>query len=332
MVGDRDLLVDAVGERRLVDMFMELFGGGVGILPHPDDAVAVRIGGEVVVLKADSFVASTDMPPRMSYYDVGWKSVVMNVSDLAAKGAQPRYFLSSIGIPRGFKVRDALDINRGIRDAAAEYGVSVLGGDVGECGDLVVSGFMVGSAPDGVLIPRRGAKPGDLLAVTGCFGLTYAALKTFMMGLNVGEDLQEAFEKALFRPQVNVSVGLALAASGSVSSSIDSSDGLLECMLELQRVNNVGFIVEELPVCEGVRLFAGQFGFDILDLVFRGGEEYELVVTLRPEGLDKALMAVRAAGGDLKVIGSVVEDPRIFCKVDGRVVELKGEGFRHFRK
>ncbi|WEU40857.1 MAG: thiamine-phosphate kinase [Candidatus Odinarchaeum yellowstonii] len=329
---DKDVTVSGVGERRLVDLFMELLGeSDVNLLPHPDDAVAVRFGDKLLVFKTDMFVASTDMPPKMSFYEVGWKTVIMNISDLASKGAVPLYFLSSIGMPGSFKLKDSLDLLKGIREAASEYGVKVLGGDLGECKELVVAGFLIGSSPSGRLIPRKGAEPGDMLAVTGCFGLTAAALKTFMRHLKVDVELENIFRKALFKPAAKVKEGLALANCKGVSSCIDSSDGLLESLLELGKVNNVGFIVEDVPVCELIEGFAGEYGFNILDLVFRGGEEYELVATIRPENVEEVLKTVRETGGELKIIGRVIKEPRIFCDYKGERIELKNRGYEHFK-
>ncbi len=324
--------LSSIGERELVDLFMNLIGvSDANLLPHPDDAVAVRFSGGVLVFKTDMFVASTDMPPMMRYYDAGWKTVVMNVSDVISKGANPLYFIYSMGVPRSFKLKDALEVVKGIRDSADVYGMKVLGGDLGECRELVISGFIVGSCPSGRLMPRRGAKPGDLLAVTGCFGLTSAALKTFMQGLQVDGELIQIFKDALFKPKAKVKEALALAESSAVTSSIDSSDGLLESLLELAKINKVGFIVEDLPVCVEVKNFAIRFGLNLEDLVFKGGEEYELVVTLKPLELENAIKAVKNVGGELKVIGRVIDEPGIFYEGKQGRVELKGGGYEHFK-
>ncbi|MHA1753899.1 MAG: AIR synthase related protein, partial [Candidatus Odinarchaeia archaeon] len=91
MVKLEELLIKDIGERQLVDLIQDVIGEGKGLnlLPHPEDASAVKLKNGVFVLGVDSFVASTDMPPKMAFYDVGWKSAIMNFSDLAAKGAQP---------------------------------------------------------------------------------------------------------------------------------------------------------------------------------------------------------------------------------------------------
>jgi len=136
----------------------------------------------------------------------------------------------------------------------------------------------------------------------------------------------------MFKPSARVKEGLALANCKGVSSCIDSSDGLLESLLELGKVNNVGFIVEEVPVCELIGDFAEEYGFNILDLVFRGGEEYELVVTIRPENVEEVLKAVREAGGELKIIGRVIKEPHVFCNYKGKRIELRNRGFEHFKK
>jgi len=324
--------VSEIGERRLVELISSVLGvSDLNLLPHPDDAVAFKFEDKVVVAKTDAFVKSTDMPPGMTFYQAGWKTVVMNVSDFAAKGAVPKFFLTALCVPRDFKVKGIVDIMQGIKDAASQYDVTVLGGDTGEAAELVIAGFMIGTAKESYLVSRKGVSPGDLLAVTGDFGYTGAALKVLIDGLEAPPDLSKCFKDALFNPKARLKEGQALAKSGAVSACIDSSDGLLASLRELMHVNRVGFVITKLPFKPEVAEFAKINNISIEELVLNGGEEYELVLTVKPDKLECALKHVKEVGGNLYVIGKAIEEPKIVIKKDGEEEEIKGEGYQHFK-
>ena len=171
-----------VGERAVVEGILKLLSPcPKEALPIGDDASALSLGnGLALVVKADMLVASTDVPPGMSNQQIGRKVVTMNFSDLAAMGAKPTGILVSLGLPRNFRVGEALDIMRGLVSEAREYGACTMGGDTGEASDLVISCAVLGICQKRRLIKRSGAKPGDYVAVTGFFGKTASGLKILM--------------------------------------------------------------------------------------------------------------------------------------------------------
>jgi len=327
-----DVTLRELGERKLTDMIAAVLGKArLDILPYPEDAVAVVLGDKILVLEVDSFVASTDMPPQMSYYQAGYKTAVMNISDLAAKGATPYYLLTSLCLPPDTLAKDVVELMNGVKDAAEEYGVEVLGGDVNRSEGLVINGFAVGLIERRKIMFRKGCLPGDLLAVTGDFGLTSAALKILLDNADASEDFRKRAFEAFFKPKARVREGHELADTGAITASIDSSDGLLESLRELIRVNGFGFIIEELPIAEGVKEFAEENNIPVEDLVLRGGEEFELVVTVNHEELDIAQEAINRVGGSLRVIGKVILDSKILLKKGDETVEVEGGGYEHFR-
>ncbi|MFX1597588.1 MAG: thiamine-phosphate kinase [Promethearchaeota archaeon] len=324
--------ISEVGERNLIEIMMSVLKpSSSNLLPHPDDAAAVRLGERVVVLKTDTFVGSTDMPPQMTLSQAGWKSVIMNVSDLAAKGVKPKYFLTSLCVPRTSTVNDVLEITKGIDAATSTYDIEVLGGDTNESRDIVITGILVGEAEEDELMSRRGVVPGDLLAVTGAFGYTGAGLATLMKGFEVPQKIKEPILNAVLKPRAPLAEGLALARSHAVSSCIDSSDGLLVSLSELMTVNQIGFLIEDLPVGSEVIKFAEIFKENLEDLVLSAGEEYELVFTFPSSSLKRVKRAISSVGGTFQIIGKAIAEKRIVLRRNEDIIEMQPGGYEHFK-
>jgi thiamine-monophosphate kinase len=276
-------------------------------------------------------VGKTDVPKGMSLWQAARKAVVMNVSDFAAKGVEPKAALVSLGLPRGLLRRDIDEIARGLNAGAREYGAFVVGGDTGEASDLVVAVSLFGTTRREKLMLRGGAKCGDVVAVTGLFGKSAAGLRFLLNGCVAAEDLREALVGAVFMPHARLKEGLALADSGAVSASIDSSDGLAWCLHELCIMSGVGFVLNSIPVADEVRRFAEVNGLDALDLSLYGGEEYELVVTVKPKLWSDAEAAVEAVGGRLFPIGKAVRSKQVALDLDGRKRVVEARGWEHFK-
>ncbi|MDP7208227.1 MAG: AIR synthase related protein, partial [Candidatus Bathyarchaeota archaeon] len=165
--------VGEIGERALIDLMLRWITPMTGMpLPFWDDAMAIDLGDDrAVVLNTDMLVWDTDVPQGMTPYQAARKAVVMNFSDLGAKGVQPQGFMASLGIPRDLEVEAVEEMARGFDVGAREYGGYVIGGDTNEASDIIISGTALGIARKDTLIKREGTKPGDILATTGPFGL-----------------------------------------------------------------------------------------------------------------------------------------------------------------
>jgi thiamine-monophosphate kinase len=289
-------------------------------------------GGRLAVLKADMLVGKTDVPCGMSLWQAARKAVVMNVSDFAAKGVQPLAVLVSLGLQAGIPKRDVVEIARGLNAGAREYGAYVVGGDTGESSDLIVSVSLFGVGEKKTLMLRGGAEVGDVVAVTGLFGKTSAGLKALKGEAKASADLRKALVKSVLMPRARLSEGLALAKSGAVSASVDSSDGLAWSLYELARASRVGFVLDKLPVAGGVEEFARVNRLSLFDLVFYGGEEYELVVTIKPDLFVKAQRGVAKVGGCLIPVGKAVGDKGVFYVSGDGKRRVEARGYEHFRQ
>lgn len=322
-----------LGERKII----EIIKNRLDVMPDMpvsfgDDVSAVAIDEiRIAVLKTDMLVGATDVPRDMSLWQAARKAVVMNVSDFAAKGVQPIAALVSVGLPESLVRRDIDEIARGLNTAARQYGAYVIGGDTGEASDLIISISLFGTTERKKLMLRSGAKPGDIVAVTGFFGKTAAGLRLLMDGYAASHDLLDVLLSSVYMPQARLKEGLALSGSHAVSGSTDSSDGLAWCLHEIARMSGVGFSISGLPIADEVRRFAEFNRLDAFELALYGGEEYELVVTVNPRLWSDAEVAVEGVGGRLLPIGKVTRNRHVILDVDGEKRVIEARGYEHFK-
>ena len=319
---------DELGERKIIDIILEQLQSMPNMpIPFGDDVSAVEIGeGKLIIVKTDMLVGKTDMPRQMSVQQAARKAVIMNISDLAAKGIKPEGLMAAVGIPRGFKKRDIVEIGKGLNQGAREYEAYILGGDTSEASDLIISVAAFGIGEKGQLVLRSGAKPGDIVAVTGLFGKTAAGLRILLKNLKAPGGLKNTLVESVLNPHARLKEGLALTAIGALTASIDSSDGLAWSLHELSQASNVGFIVDRLPLAEEATQFAELHGFDPVELCLYGGEEYELVVTVKPEKWQRACRRV-----PLIRIGKVTKEKDMILKQGKKTLPIEARGWEHFK-
>jgi thiamine-monophosphate kinase len=329
--------VSQLGERGVIDLIWSVIkkeGGSKSlkelVLPPSDDASAVRLeDGRYLVLKTDMFVKHTDAPKGMHHRQMGAKAVTINISDLAAKGAYPFAFLFSLGLPKNYNESNVRSLISGINAAARQYGAPILGGDVGEARDLIVAGFAAGFSRHPV--KRSGAHIGDIVAVTGPFGDTAAAYKILLEGLKAPQPLRKTLCRSVFEPRARLEVGVALVDSGLVTSSMDSSDGLAFTLNELAIASNVGLIIDNPPISKSALQFASLHKLSAEDLALFGGEEYEIVVTVKKGGWDTVLNAAKNVGGNLIRIGEVISGKKVVMIKGSKEVPIPARGWEHLK-
>jgi thiamine-monophosphate kinase len=324
---------EKLGERKII----QIIQGYLDLMPKMpipfgDDVSACNIGnGNLAILKTDMLVSKTDVPPGMTLWQAARKAVVMNISDFAAKGVKPKAMLVSLGLPKNMEEKDIKEIAEGLNAGAREYNAYVIGGDTGEASDLVISLSLFGTAAKNEVILRSGARPGDILAVTGSFGKTSAGLKILLRNLDIQEKLREVLVESVLLPRARLREGLALRRSGAVSAAIDSSDGFAWSLHELARASNIGFAVDELPIAREAERFAEDNHIDPVDLALYGGEEYEIVLTARPSLWAAAEKAVLRVGGQLLQIGRVTAKKTVLFEINGKKSVIEPRGYEHFK-
>lgn len=320
-----------LGELKIIQILERSLGESRrAVVGFGDDVSAIRLpDGKVAVLKTDMLVGSTDVPPGMTMRQVASKAVVANVSDLAAKGVRPIAGLVALGLPSNLTRKDVQSIASGLSSTAKHYGFPLVGGDTNESKDLTISIVLLAVTHKRQLILRSTAKVGDIVAVSGEFGSTAAGLKALLRHRMRPDRLPRPLYRAVYTPRAELELGLRLAASGALTASIDSSDGLAWSLHELSRASGVGIDIDRIPVSKAAVEFAARYHYDPNDLALYGGEEYHLVVTVKRE---RYTTAQRAARGRLKPIGIVTRKPvRVHFRQAERKFSIAMRGWEHFK-
>ena len=270
-------------------------------LPHAGDDAAVVDG---TVITTDMLHERTDFPPGTTRYTAGWRAVGASLSDVAAMGADATAAVA-VYADETFDP-DALDaFVSGAVDDCAAVDAEYVGGDLDTHAEFTTATTAIGSVTEAGTVPRSGARPGDLLCVTGEWGRSAAALRLFERpdtDASADSDVDRAND--LFRFTPRVADGLAL--SGRATAMMDSSDGLARSLHQLAEASTVGFTLERdrLPVHPAVDDVAGGPS-DRFALAATFGEDFELVCTLPPETFETAREACPAG---LTRVGRVVDD------------------------
>jgi thiamine-monophosphate kinase len=279
-----------------------------------DDAAVLPFENTHLVLTTDMLWRGSDLPEGITPQVIGWRAVAVSLSDLAAMGARPLGVVLALGAPR-FE-RELLEgIAEGALACCRAVGTSYVGGDLSSHSELTLVSSAIGEAKRPAL--RRGARPGDLVCLTGALGRTAAALKLFERG-----QLERANRLFAFTPRVKE--GLALATYAT--SMIDVSDGLARSLYQLAQASKVGFRVRycDLSVVPEVEELA-QSDEERREMALYAGEDFELLFTLPPERVEAAQRAV-----PFTVIGEVVPVlAGIQLEIDDHLLKLEDRGYEH---
>ncbi len=322
-----------LGERRIIEIIQsQLDLAPKMAIPFGDDVSAYDTGrSKLAVLKTDMLVGKTDVPKTMSLWQAARKAVVMNISDFAAKGVKPLALMVSLGLPKGLSERNIQQIGKGLNAGAREYDTYVIGGDTGEASDLIINVSVFGTANKAELVLRSGAMPEDIVAVTGPFGKTAAGLKILSENLKTTKDIRKTLTEQVLMPHARLKEGLALSKTRAASAAIDSSDGLAWSLHEIAKASNVGLLINRLPTAHEAAKFASTNNLDPTELTLYGGEEYELVTTIRPELWPKAEEATEKVGCHLICIGKATAQKHVLLRINGKTSSIKPKGYEHFK-
>jgi thiamine-monophosphate kinase len=318
-----------VTEQEIIRTLTKQFRGQPGVpLGYEDDVSAIPLSPKIwIITKTDMLVGSTDVPPGMTTREAARKAVVATVSDFAAKGVQPKALMVSLGLPAPTKSKEAQDIARGLSGAAREYNCKVIGGDTNQANDLTIDIIGVGLVDPSKLVRRNGARPGDVVAVTGPFGKSAAGLKILLSREKKYIAKYPSLVRSVRRPKARLAEGVILARSRGITSSIDSSDGLAWSLYQLADASKVGIRLHTVPIAPDVEKFAKELRLSALQLALYGGEEYELVITTRPDRFS----ALKKRVPSLRNIGTV-EKKRfgVSAQLGRKRFVVEARGWQHF--
>jgi thiamine-monophosphate kinase len=309
-----------------------------------DDAAVIRtLAGKDTVVTTDLLVEDIDFRRAAAPADLlGHKALAVSLSDIAAMGARPRWALLSIGVPQDVWNSDFVDrLYDGILELAQRYDVKIIGGDISRTPEkIVIDSIVVGECSPGFSVFRSGAKPGDQLFVTGTLGGAAAGLRLIDRGVHWPEQISTADSHSLerllvrhLRPEPRVGWGLVLGQERLASALIDVSDGLSSDLAHLCKESSVGALVESshIPIDSFVAELCGRRALDPLMLALHGGEDFELLFTVRRENVPR--LPRRVDGVSVTHIGEIKETSEgIKISEGARVWQLDPGGWEHFRK
>lgn len=246
------------------------------------DDCAVLPGGSLVT--ADTLVENTHfIIPGISYNDLGWKSVAVNLSDIAAMAGRPRFAIVNLTLPDYVSELDIEKLFGGMIDCARAYRCRIVGGDLTHGDEIVISITVIGDVHENGVLLRNGARDGDLVICTGDFGASAAGLWAMKSG-NLSRFAYCA--RRHFRPLPRLCESWSLVRTTSARASLmDASDGLADAVVQMSRASGVGMELDEraIPIADETRAAAKAAGSNVIDWALYGGEDYELVGTIAPE-------------------------------------------------
>ena len=325
-----------LAEDRLIARYFRPLATAPGAFGLIDDAAALTPPpGCDLVLTTDGVIAGVhffpDDPPAM----VGRKALRMNLSDLAAKGARPLGFLLSVALPEGFGEAWLGAFAAALADDAAHYGCPLYGGDTDHTpGPISVSIFGFGAVPQGKMVHRSTARPGDRIVVTGtigdaAIGLQLRRERTLARRWGLSEAAAAQLENRYLLPQPRNA--LAGAVLQYASAAIDVSDGLVGDLGKLCRASSVAADIDvaTVPLSDAARAAIAAESA-LLETALTGGDDYEIVLTLAPEKLDGFRTAAAAAGVAVTEIGGVQAGEGTRFLHEGKALTFTRASYSHF--
>lgn len=340
--------VGEIGEFALIDRLHALLAGGT---PRPD--VVLGMGDDTAVLGvADPLLLATvdSQVDRVHFLgdvftpeQVGRRALAVNLSDIAAMGGQPRYALVALLLPDATPLAWVEGVYRGLRQAAEEHGVAVVGGNVSRLPErCVLDVTLIGEVPRDQVVLRSGARAGDLVLVTGDLGAGAAGLRVASEWHTPGAvraSLSPADADALLlryaEPTPRLREAAVIAASRHATAMLDLSDGLSSDIGHICQQSGVGvrLVAAALPVLAATQQAAQAAGTTALQLALMGGDDYELCLTAPPEAVPDLMARVQAQTGTaLTVVGEILPAGagRWLRLPDGQDVLLDAGGWQHF--
>ena len=329
-----------LGEFRLIKLIEDLVSRKTGKELIRDDSFFYDLKDKDLdknlILNSDMLVSTTDIPTQMNSYQIGRKSVIMNISDLIVKGVTPRGIIISLGLPNQLKRDDFINLINGIIDSCIKFNIDYIGGDINETKEIIINPTIFGFKNPSTVIYRKGLETDNLLVANNRFGLTGVGFD-ILLNKNADPSIFRNYERSIMsvlEPEIPGQEAFILSQHNFVTSSIDSSDGLAKSLTDLMLSNpKYGFEIdfnEDLIDPEASR-YSQEFKVPLEKLVFNGGEEFIHLFTINPKSFDAAQKVVNANGGQIFKIGKVISEGKIYFLKENEKFELKSRGFEHFK-
>lgn len=319
-----------IGFLKKIEAFLPLLDKSV-LIGIGDDAAAVNVSkGKTLLATTDLLIDGIHFDLRyISFYQLGAKALLVNISDIAAMAGIPRYALIAIAVPDNIKVKELNEIYRGIKKTASAYKVSVIGGDTsGSKNGLMINITLLGEAKQGNIIKRDSAKPGDKIFVTGTLGDSSAGLELLKKGKRKGFLINRHL-----KPTPRLKEAYFIAKNRLATSMIDISDGLSTDLNHICRMSMVGAVIFEDKIPLSKELKKAELEKGPLEYALSGGEDYELLFTVKARNVEKVYNAISKGRLSAAMIGEITEKKKgvLLVGSKGRQRPLLAAGFEHFK-
>ena len=279
-----------------------------------DSALLTPPPQQQLVICADTSVAGRHFPLDTHPHAIGWKSVAVNLSDIAAMGAKPHSILLALSLPQ-IDHHWLKDFSQGLYDCCDQFGVSLIGGDTTQSPHLTITVTALGWIETGQAVTRAGAQVGDLICVSGTVGDAAFALQ------HMGHPLQKRLDYPMPRCQ------LGQQLKGLASSMIDVSDGLAQDLGHILKASGVGAVLQldQLPVSSDIARLEQEKKWQ---LALAGGDDYELCFTISPQNYH--LLAQQKLDVNLTIIGQITQNLGLTFFQNGVDYSIQFHGYQHF--
>jgi thiamine-monophosphate kinase len=306
-----------------------------------DDCAVYDVDGPVTLVVGSDYIRGSKFIlyelGLLSDFDIGYFLVAANVSDIAAMGATPLGVLTVVRYPETMDDSAFRSVLAGIHEACTDFGTMNVGGDIGAAERLILSGSAFGACAPGRALTRSGARPGDVLCVTGPTGILGAAVAYFPkqeeMGWRLPADVESRLLDSWRRPIARVAEGITLSASGFATACQDTSDGLKATVEQIAAASGVGFTIDlsAVSIDPAVAAVAGLMGVDEHALALSASADFQLAFTLPAARVRECREAFVSKGLWFDVIGTATNELDIHAVAGGRTIPLPGVAWKHQR-
>lgn len=296
----------------------------------------------IPVNDAETYVVTTDLliedvhflKERITPYELGYKSLAVSFSDVAAMGAEPKFSFLSIAIPKQTPVEYLDAFMEGYHALSEKFKAPLMGGDTTKSPDeLMINVVVIGQCKKSDVRLRSMAKEGDVICVTGNLGDSAAGLNVLLNNIEVNQDSKLLVQKHHL-PQPRIKEGAWLSKQASVNAMMDISDGISSDLMHILNASgkSAGIYSEKLPVSKVMQSMAIEYGWNTMELATSGGEDYELLFTVDKQDIDRLQKEYRALfAEDITVIGEIKKgEPGICWFQNGHEIAMDKCGFNHF--
>jgi thiamine-monophosphate kinase len=289
------------------------------IVGFGDDCAGVKLDDTILLFSNDIQVENVHfILDKINPQDLGWKLISVNVSDVVACGGKPQWCNISIGIPNYISIDYLEGIYTGINEALQFYKFNLIGGNTSKSKELILDLFIAGTTDR--FVSRFSVEKGDTILLSGYTGLSRAGLELLLMNKEKYEDFELKLIKYHTRPTARLD--LVEIINKKANACIDISDGLAGDIAHMLERNKLGALIENLPIHPLLEKFCKKYNKNPIDYILYGGEDYQLVFTVKKDELENLPK-------NIFKIGKIIGEKGIFYKKNGKIVKLKERGFSH---